>query len=89
MSKFKRGDKVLVLGGFEASDNIRTIYSRVISTPFGEKEMYSLKEINYYVYDSLMTRACLDNTMNRLLYPEYKPYKQFLVDELPNEKENK
>ena len=89
MSKFKRGDKVLVFGGFEASDNIRTIYSRVISTPFGEKEMYSLKELYYYVRGDNITRAKLDNPINRLLYPEYKPYKQFLVEELPNEKENK
>jgi hypothetical protein len=85
MSKFKRGDKVLVFGGREASDNIRTVYTRLAVM----SGLYSLKEVHYYVYDSHMTRAILYNPINRLLYPEYKPYKQFLVEELPNEKENK
>lgn len=85
MSKFKKGDKVLVFRGLEASDNIRTVYNRLVAM----SELYSLKELHYYVYHSHMTRATLDNPINRLLYPEYKPYKQFLVEEVPNEKENK
>lgn len=89
MSKFKRGDKVLVFGGFEASDNIRTVYTRVVADFSVDRGYYSLKELHYYVKGGHMTRATLDNPMNRLLYPEYKPYKQFLVEELPNEKENK
>lgn len=89
MSKFKRGDKVLVFKGFDASDSIRTVYTRVVADFSVDCGYYSLKELHYYVRDGHMTRACLDNTMNRLLYPEYRPYKQFLVEELPNEKETK
>jgi hypothetical protein len=85
MSKFKKGDKVLVFGGHQASDNIRTVYNRLGAG----SEIYSLKELNYYVLVHFMVRVCLDNPINRLLYPEYKPYKHFLVEELPNEKENK
>jgi hypothetical protein len=85
MSKFKKGDKVLVFGGYQASDNIRTINNRCVAG----SEIYSLKELSYYVIEYHMVRAFLDNPINRLLYPEYKPYKHFLVEELPNEKENK